>query len=390
VSSSLIQSRALLGALATLAALAMLTACGTTPEHAGGSSTAKADDLDLGPRLGRIGDSNILREKGWHVWGASVLKGEDGFYHMFYARWPEGMVGRDPILPSDKRFEGMRGWNKYSEIAYARSDSPAGPYVHQRTILRGTNKALDWDRFTAHNPHVKQFGDKVYLYYISNNPVLDKDIWYSHIGGQCIGVIVADSVGDLAGGKFKRPEQPIIRPDGVRTFHRAVNPSVTRGWDDRYYMMFKSYNTVSGRGGHMCHWMAIADDPAGPFTLAGPAFDKAEFAAEDPYLWFDEERRRFYAIVKNFRKDGALGKQRGALALVTSADGLHDWKPAAHPLVTNRRYVDDQGQERTLAHIERPQLLFDEQGRIQCLFAAASYKNPFRGAPTFNLHIPIR
>ncbi len=365
--------------------LAWLTAC----ESALPDSQPRPDDLDLGARMGKVSSENILREPGWHVWGASVVRGEDGRYHMFYARWPEGMVGRDPGDPADKRFMGMSGWLKYSEIAYASSDRPLGPYKHQATILKGSGREGDWDQFTAHNPHIKQFGGRYYLYYVANHRVPDKDLWYSHVGGQCIGVLVADSIADFVQGDFKRPDQPLIRPDGSRTFHRTVNPSVTQGPDGRYYMMFKSYSKKSGRGGNMTHWIAVAPKPAGPFRMEGKVFTAAAFAAEDPYLWFDQERQRFYAVVKNFKRNGALARQHGALALITSVDGVHAWEPARHRLVSNRRYVDDQDQERSLSHMERPQLLMNAQGRIEGLFVAASYGNPWKGAATFNIHVPI-
>ena len=348
------------------------------------------EDLDLAGRIQPVSSNNILREEGFYVWGASVIQGDDGRYHMFYARWPEGMVGRDPDDPKDKRFEGMNGWLKYSEIAYATADSFAGPYVHRSTVLRGSGVPGNWDRFTAHNPHIKKFGGRYYLYYVANHRVQDKDLWYSHVGGQCIGVLVADSIADLVAGRWDRPKKPLMCPDGKATFHRAVNPSVTRGQDGRFYMMFKSYSTKNGRGGHMTHWMAVAEEPAGPFHLAGNVFDSAEFAAEDPYLWYDPRRRRFYAIVKNFKRDGALARQRGALALITSKDGVRDWRPATHRLVSNRHYFDGQGKEHTLGHMERPQLLIDAQGRIRCLYVAASYGNPWKGFATFNLHLPVR
>jgi hypothetical protein len=75
--------------------------------------------------------------------------------------------------------------------------------------------------------------------------------------------------------------------------------------------------------------------------------------------------------------------------LITSDDGLQDWRSAKHGLVSSRRYIDAQGTEFSLTHMERPQLLFNNDGQIQCLFVAASHNNPFKGAPTFNLHFPI-
>src|SRR5687768_18130661 len=52
---------------------------------------------------------------------SSVIKGEDGKYHMFYSRWSHGKreAGDDSM---NYIFNGFKGWCKYSEIAHAVSD----------------------------------------------------------------------------------------------------------------------------------------------------------------------------------------------------------------------------------------------------------------------------
>lgn len=351
-------------------------------------SQAMADDtLDFTGRLGKIAPENQFRVDGHYVWCGSGIRGEDGKFYLFYSRWPSGVDGRAP--GDEKLFKDMMGWMKYSEIAAAVSDSPAGPFKHVATVLKGSGDPARWDCFNAHNAHIQRFEGKVYLYYIANNLVPEKSVWMQHADGQRIGVVVADSVADLIAGKFKRRDQPLMAPDGKNTFCRAVNPGVTRGRDGRYLMMFKSRSAPTG--GFMTHWIASSDKPDGPFTLAGPALTDKRYDAEDPYFWYDKERDRYYAIVKDFSvKERVLSPQFGALALVTSEKGWGDWKPAAHNLVSLREFTDVEGHTHPLANLERPQLLFDENHQPVCLYAAAGEKDPFKGTPSFNLAIPIQ
>jgi hypothetical protein len=320
------------------------------------------------------------------VWGGSGTRGEDGRYYLFYSRWPAGTNGRaagDEVL-----FKDMTGWLKYSEIAAAVSDSPAGPFRYVTTVLHGTGDTNRWDCFNAHNPHVQRFGGRIYLYYIANNPVTNQDGWMQYADGQRIGVAVADSVADLLAGKFRRTAQPLISPDGTKTFCRAVNPSVTQGRDGRYLMMFKARSAPTG--GRMVIWIAAADQPDGPFRLAGPAITNPRWEAEDPYFWYDRFRDRYYAIVKDYsRQQRDLSPQFGALALLTSVRGTDDWQPATHSLVSLREFTDTAGHKHSLANLERPQLLFNDQGQPVCLYAAAGEEDPFAGHPSFNLHFAI-
>jgi len=125
-----------------------------------------------------------FEEEGKSVWGGSLVKGDDGLYHMFYSRWDKGLGW---------------AWVTHSEIAHATSASPYGPFKFQDVALpiRG---AEFWDGLCTHNPTVHKFDGKYYLYYMGNtgdgvenstpgklilNPV--------HRNNQRIGVAVADS-----------------------------------------------------------------------------------------------------------------------------------------------------------------------------------------------------
>ena len=350
-------------------------------------AVSTTDTLDFTGRLSAIAPNNLLTEPGYYIWCGTGIRGEDGRYFLFYSRWKTGATGRAPDDAAAHKH--MRGWMKYCEIAAAVSESPAGPFLPLGVVLKGTGDPARWDQFNAHNPHVKRFGGKTYLYFIATRPVEHPDPWMRYADGQRIGVAVAASVTDFIAGRFTRSAEPIMAPDNRSTFCRAVNPGVTQARDGRYLMMFKARSAPTG--GHMVHYVASADRPDGPFTLIGPALTEARFDAEDPYFWYDRTRDRYYAIVKDFsREERGLSPQRGALALITSQQGWGDWRPATHNVVSLREYTDSAGQKHILANLERPQLLFNEAGQPICLYAAAGEQDPFKGTPSFNLHFALR
>jgi hypothetical protein len=94
------------------------------------------DDLDSNRQIGEIDSINLFAAPKHYTWCSSVIKGEDGRCHMFYSRWPHGKRALDDDS-MNYIFDGFRGWNKYSEIAYAVSDKIGGPYKYVKTILKG-------------------------------------------------------------------------------------------------------------------------------------------------------------------------------------------------------------------------------------------------------------
>lgn len=72
----------------------------------------KEDDLSFKNNLQPVSDENILKTEGFHNWGASVIKGDNGKYHLFYSRWRDVHTA----------------WLTYSEIAHAVSDNPSVPW----------------------------------------------------------------------------------------------------------------------------------------------------------------------------------------------------------------------------------------------------------------------
>lgn len=343
------------------------------------------DNLDLNKLIGTVDSSDIFTQSNYYLWCSSVIKGDDGKYHMFYSRWSHGKRALDDDS-MNYIFDGFRGWNKYSEIAYAVSDRINGPYKYVRTILKGDRDIGKWDRFTMHNPQVRKFGDYYFLYYISNS--YDSSLSFNNSGfsrewqqwlryncTQKIGVIKFKSFKDLLKGNYTKPLLPLMQPDNVHTFEVATNPTVTQGPDGKFYLLFKSRKPNVG---NMTFWMAVSAKPDGPFSLASEVFTSEEMACEDPCIWYDKKRQRFYAAVKYFSKSQIIVPQFGALALITSKDGLH-WQVANHPLISLRELMWSDGKKIQLAHLERPFMVTDKGGQPLALFAAASINNPSEG-----------
>jgi len=185
-------------------------------------------------------------------------------------------------------------------------------------------------------------------------------------------------------------EGTIPLPDNLIT----VNPSVVRRPADGMFLLYFKGNIYdpNWRG---VHGVAIGDSPAGGFTPYDTFLFESELPdgttaknAEDPFVWFDHRRQRFYAIVKDFT--GLIGGERSSLVLFTSLDGI-DWAPARHPLVSRRRLVFEDGSTIEVQHLERPQLLLDSQGQPMVLYCACTPGNGYAvPGPTVNVQISLR
>lgn len=328
-------------------------------------------DMKLSEWLQPVPQQSKFVDKDYFIWGASVVEGDDGKYHMYYSRW--------------KRELGHNAWVTHSEIAYAVADSPDGPYTHQNVALPPRGEAL-WDGLCTHNPTVHKFNGKYYLYYMGNTgdgKAMESLNWI-HRNNQRIGVAVADS----PAGPWKRQDIPLIDISPEKSAPDSLivsNPSVTQMVDGNYLMIYKAV-TAQGKapfGGPVVHLAATAPSPEGPFVKhPAPLFvkDGEKFPAEDPFIWRQEDS--YYAIVKDFK--GVFTNTGQSLALFESSDGF-DWTPAEHPLVSQIN-VEWQGKGRqTLAHLERPQLLL-RNGRPAILFVAADETREH----SFNVHIPLK
>ncbi|MCL6296152.1 alpha-L-fucosidase [Jejuia spongiicola] len=326
----------------------------------------KTDDLRLYDKFEPIATENIFKTEGYYNWGTSIIKGKDGKYHMFYSRW--------------KKEYGFYGWLTHSEIAHATSKNPSGPWKYKKTALEGAGKNR-WDAITAHNPKIKYFEGKYYLYYISTNlgdkAYLEEDLietaktGYSHPNwkilrpNQRTGVAVSNSIN----GPWQRMQQPLIEPSGPITT-LTVNPAIDKGKDGKYYLVIKGDKPNEKRFIRN-QAVAISETPAGPFIIQEkPVIDYID--TEDMSIWHDETRNRFYGV---FHTHGFIG-------MVTSEDGIN-WKKSNEYVLMRKEVRMKDGSVLIPDRLERP-FIYHENGKPKVLSLAVKKDND-----SYSIFIPI-
>ena len=356
---------------------------------------------------------SVLNDPDRFVWGGSVIKGNDNRYHMLYATWESG----------DSIPEFSNSWVLYSKIAYAVSDYPDRGFEFQKIILRGSVLDGDpeaWDAQMVHNPHVRKFNQKYYLYYIgARDPgVQPSGSKGEHVNkrnrvqqNQHIGVIEFNSFEDLINGNFTRPDAPLLsprtrvkpelivqpsppgtkpKPDNII----VVNPSVVqRPSDGKYLLYFKgNFYNPGWRG---VHGVAIGDSPTGPFTATDHFVfdirneDGTIASGEDPFVWYHKKHEKFYVVLKDF--SGRITEGKPGLAILESMDGIK-WTKPVNSFFMKKQLILNSGDTIKVSNLERPQLLFDEMGNPQVLYSACSLGSVGKktDGSTFNVHFHLR
>ncbi len=362
-------------------------------------------NVDLkGPSVFQLPDS--------FVWCGSPIRIKNKYY-MFFSSWESGKE-LPPFGDS---------WVLYSKIGCAVSDSPYGNFRSLGIFLKGRKDQGDstaWDAQMVHNPLIKAYNGKYYLYYIGGKDpgVQPKGSSAAHLSKRNrvqqslkIGVIEFNSIEDLLSGQYNRPDQPLLSPrTRVKPDHVTnpsppgtvakpdnlvvVNPAVEYNPSDRKYLLVFKGNIYdpTWRG---VHGVAIGDSPTGPFTATDQfIFDveteaNEKVSAEDPFIWYHRRDKKFYAVMKDFT--GKLTGGKPALAMMESKDGLQ-WIPAPQPLFMKKEIILKDGTVIPVENLERPQLLLDKHDTPIALYAACSI-TPVGGktdGSTFNVQIPLK
>ncbi|MEK9604587.1 MAG: glycoside hydrolase family protein [Flavobacteriaceae bacterium] len=340
-------------------------------------SQVNTDDLDLADKILKVKEENILRSALYHNWGSSIIKGEDGKYHLFYAQMSKEI--------------GFKSWLTDGIVSHAVSDSVSGPYVHKEVVLKGRGFG-HWDAYTAHNPRIKFFDGKYYLYYISTNTgdrVLTKEEFHQARNGvinnefralvrmnQRIGVAVSESIN----GPWKRFDQPLVEPSGPIT-QITCNPAVAKKPDGGYIMILRGDkpNLKYANGKWPDHnelirsqAIALSDSPLGPWVIQ-PKPAVGNLNSEDPAIWYDNSRNRFYGIYHAF----------GYMGMITSLDGIN-WEQAKNYKILDKALNKDDGTKINANRLERP-FIFVEDGVAKVLTVAVLEKNQ----NSYSLIIPL-
>ncbi|WP_297089717.1 hypothetical protein [uncultured Draconibacterium sp.] len=329
--------------------------------------------------FGTAPSSAVFESDSFHIWGASLTKGNDGLYHMYYSRWPKSHSAH---------------WTTDSEIAHAVSESPYGPFQH-RDVTLPARGADFWDGMCTHNPTIHEFNGRYYLYYMGNTGDEKKPstptkptINWVHRNNQRIGVAVATN----PNGPWERFDEPLIDVSPDSTAHDALlvsNPSVTLRPDGGYLMVYKAAGKKRKgiAGGPVVHCVATSDSPTGPFKKHDlPVFtaEGHDFPAEDPFIFYYGGKYR--AIVKDMH--GAFIEAGKSLVYFESKDG-YDWKlDSTNPLASKLQIKWEDKGIKQVDFLERPQIYIEDGKPTAILCAALTYTDDGREILR-NVQIPL-
>ena len=316
----------------------------------------------------KAGKANIaLKLDDYYVWDCSVIK-SGGKYHMFSSRW--------------KKEYGF-GWNWLfnSEIIHSVSDKPEGPYRFQNVALPRRGREY-FDGMSTHNTCIKEYNGKFYLYYMGTTyggdiPTSAKEI-SSQYGEETwnrkrIGVAVADDIN----GEFVRKDTPLLEPRDCRYWDCTIttNPSVAIMPNGKTYMIYKSR---SAGGKPLKLGIAVSDKPDGVFKRLSdkPILDFADsnMHIEDPFIWYDSRKQKFCLITKDDVKNGAYGVTgEWGSGFYAESDDCIDFAIGDEPKVYSRTIEWTNGKTTTQGNLERPSVLFDENGNPTHIFCASGF-----------------
>lgn len=316
--------------------------------------------------------------EGYWVWGASVIRGEDGKYYAFASRWP-------------KKYPFFNGYIFYSEVVRAVSDKPEGPFTFQEVVLKPRGSEF-WDGRTTHNPTIHKSGDTYLLYYIGTTYEGDgptPEMLSEPVSGEIkkfknntyaklrIGLATSKSVF----GPWERRDEPVLKPrPGKWDDNVTTNPAPCVADDGSVLLVYRS--NVSGKGTRL--GVAKAKGWDQPFERLRD--DYMDFHVEDPYIWWAKDH--YEMIAKD--QSGNLTEEYQAGVHATSQNGV-DWQISDPSKAYSRTITWDDGTRVNLGSFERPQLLI-ENGKPVCLYCATGdgpggFNNATR---TWNVATPFK
>ena len=347
------------------------------------SQSLKNEMMD---RLGPVKQLKAYSEKDYWVWCGSVIKGDDGCYHMFASRWPK----RLPFHP---------GWLIASEIVHVTSDTPDGPYEFKDVALPARG-AQYWDGRSTHNPRIMKYKDTYVLFYMgSTHPFkefpydqeLNLQSEYTIVGrsNKRIGIAYSKSLS----GPWTRLDKPILETKpNTHYSYLTSNPAPWINEDGSVLLVFKAreYKGDSNTYSDMSINVASAPNFMGPYTVLNkePIFSLEKNAeVEDPCIWKNKDG--YHLLAKDQR--GKVTGNPGHGLLAHSKDGLN-WVLDDKPYAYSRTLRTESGEEITLGQMERCAVLLDENNDITHLFFAtmngpSGFEN---STESWNVCVPLR
>jgi alpha-L-fucosidase len=336
-----------------------------------GAATLRAQNA-FRERLLPTSESYGFRMDDYWVWCGSVIKGDDGKYHMFASRWPQSLS----FGPH---------WLTNSEVVHAVSDTPEGPFSFSDVALPPRGEEF-WDGKMTHNPAIRKYGDTYLLYYTgttyhgampdANHPVTNESpLKQEAHRNERIGLAVSKS----PYGPWKRYDRPILDvvPNSWEQY-LVANPAPFVFEDGRVMLYYKG---VEQLGKHAVS-VAFADHWSGPYERLSDKPLNMGIGAEDPTIWYEDGM--FQALMLDH---GRKFSDKG-IYYAYSKDGLQwtiDNNPAA---ITNEIQLNDGTIARRSA-TERPWVLVEDGKATHVYFATKNAKGD-GPAHSWNMCIPLK
>lgn len=322
-----------------------------------------------------------FKMKDYWVWCGSVIKGEEGRFHMFASRWPKTL----PMHP---------GWLVASEIVRAVSDTPEGPYCFEEVVFAARG-AEYWDGRMTHNPHIAKCGDTYLLFYTgSTHPFEDvrpeeKLRLQDHRcilarANKRVGLAISKSVY----GPWERLDEPILKTrPGKFDSYLTSNPAPCVQEDGSILLIYKSRQYEDNGFSRMYIGAAKASHYSDGFCPVSdyPIFLPEKYHLEDPFIWKSEEG---YELIAKDMDGNLCGEVHGGMH-AHSKDGIR-WELCENPKAYSRRIHWDDGSVQEMGSFERPFILFQD-GKPTHIFAATSDgPGGFANASeTWNMVVPL-
>ena len=279
-----------------------------------------------------------FRMDGYYVWCGSMIKGNDGLYYLFAARWPE-----EATFPA--------GYMTHSEIVLATSPSPEEPFTFRKVVISGRGGDY-WDAGMAHNPYVIPVDDHYVMFYIgTQNGSYEK---------RAIGYAYSKSLTD----GWVRSDKPLDLPPN------ANNPAILVK-DDGVYLYF--------RDGNLRVSVARAETYRGPYTVLNDNLCP-KGAVEDMFVYREGDR---YVMLAEDAVGAYTGLKKGGVRFL-SDDAVHfEADEPAQAYGFDILYED--GSKQTLQRRERPFLLFEGEDTYLFTTAKANGETALTGGDTWNM-----
>jgi predicted GH43/DUF377 family glycosyl hydrolase len=313
-----------------------------------------------------------FRMDGYWVWCGSVIKGDDGKYHMFASRWPKP-PGFGPY------------WLTNSEIVHAVSDKAGGPYRFQDVALPVRGEKY-WDGQMTHNPAIRKYKDTYLLYYTGttyhgerpgvNNRINDESPQkieaHQH---ERIGLATSKSLN----GPWKRLDKPIIdtRPNSWEQY-LVSNAAPVVLPDGRVMIYYKGVErlTVNAIG------LVIADRYDKEYKRVSDKPLNMGIGAEDPFIWIDHGK--YKALMLDTDRRYSPDKE---IFYATSDDGIK-WQVPKDAIAVSRTVTWADGTVKKMSKSERPHVLIEDGRPTYVFFATGDSVNGT--ASTWNMSIPLK